>query len=129
MGKSNGSAEAKSLMTPWGRALEDQLHQPLAEYPRPQLRRKDWMNLNGSWRCRIISDEKHDAMDMLRPRETDCSIRVPFCLESTLGGVARALGESEELWYHRTFEVKELGDCRWLGSDGRITHVCPVLPT
>ena len=35
------------LTTKWGEAL-DREH-PLPEYPRPQLRRESFLNLNGVW--------------------------------------------------------------------------------
>ena len=40
-----------SLLTPWGEAL-DREH-PLPEYPRPQLRRNSYLNLNGIWEYAI----------------------------------------------------------------------------
>ncbi|CAK8992787.1 unnamed protein product [Durusdinium trenchii] len=110
--------EKSALLTPWGSRLTET---PWSEYPRPQLRRDSWRNLNGLWRCRIIGKEsgdqrqsEHGPQDMLAVRDTDQQILVPFCLESTLGGVGQRLDPNEELWYHRTFNMEKLGSSKLL---------------
>lgn len=71
----------------------------LPEYPRPIMERADWMNLNGLWNYAIT--EKGAA----RPASWDGEILVPFCVESSLSGVGKRVGETKELWYDRTFNV------------------------
>ena len=56
-----------------------------AEYPRPMLARKDWMNLNGLWDYRVSG--KSDA----RPSSYGGQILVPFPIESPLSGVMQPL--------------------------------------
>ncbi len=58
-------------------------------YPRPQLRREDWLNLNGEW----------DFEEGI--------INVPFCPESKLSGVNRRISPDEKMIYERTFEIPE----------------------
>ena len=69
------------------------------EYPRPQLVRGRWLNLNGAWDYAIT------AKDDSRPEGFDGEILVPFAIESTLSGVRRSLAADERLWYRRRFEI------------------------
>jgi hypothetical protein len=71
----------------------------LGEYPRPQMVRKDWQNLNGLWDYAIVSKDSD------RPGQFDGRILVPFAVESALSGVGKAVGPDNKLWYRRTFEI------------------------
>ena len=86
------------LMTKWGEAL-DREH-PLPEYPRPQLRRESFMNLNGAWQCAFTRENAE-------PETYEYEITVPFAPESVLSGVERVLQPGEYLWYRRGFELPE----------------------
>lgn len=77
------------------------------EYPRPQLVRKDWQNLNGLWQYAVT------AKDAPRPSEFTGSILVPFPIESALSGVMKRLSRDERLWYRRTFRL----DKSWAGQN------------
>ena len=84
------------LMTRWAKQVSpDKVH---SEYPRPQMVRKDWLNLNGLW------DYAIRPKDSPRPAGFDGQILVPFAAESALSGVGKAVGEANRLWYRRTFE-------------------------
>ena len=72
---------------------------PLPEYPRPQMVRKSWTNLNGQWDYAIA------ARGAPTPTKWDGTILVPFPVQSQLSGVERAVTDSQQLWYHRTFTV------------------------
>jgi hypothetical protein len=88
----------KTLYTPWGERL-DREH-PLPEYPRPQMRRDSYLNLNGVWEYAIRKDETP-------PVSYDGEIVVPFSPESPLSGVNRQLQRGETLWYRRAVRLPE----------------------
>jgi len=85
------------IMTRWaGDVSPENVH---AEYPRPQMVRKNWLNLNGLWDC-AIRPAGEDA-----PEDWDGKILVPFCVESALSGVMKTVGPDQRLWYRRQFDV------------------------
>lgn len=86
------------LTTEWGEVL-DREH-PLPEYPRPQLRRESYLNLNGPWEYAITRENAE-------PEEYDGEIIVPFAPESELSGVGRTLKPGEYLWYRRELVLPE----------------------
>lgn len=98
---------AGPLMTQW--ATEVSPTNALPEYPRPQLVRQEWNNLNGLWDYAITP--KTDARP---PANYDGKILVPYPIESALSGVMKALLPEQKLWYRRTFEVP----AAWL--EGRV---------
>ena len=81
------------MLTPWGEALDK--NAVLQEYPRPQLVRESYYNLNGLWDYAITAS---DAC----PSAWDGNILVPFSPEAPLSGVSRALKPGQVLWYRRT---------------------------
>jgi hypothetical protein len=87
------------LMTQW--AADVQPDKVLPEYPRPQMVRQDWLNLNGLWNYAIV--EK----DAAQPTAWDGEILVPFAAESALSGVMKTVGEKNRLWYRRTFKTPD----------------------
>jgi ABC-type lipoprotein export system ATPase subunit len=88
---------AGPLMTRWAKDVSPD--RALPEYPRPQLVRPDWRNLNGLWDYAIRP--RADA----EPGTFDGRMLVPFPVESALSDVMKKVGEANRLWYHRTFEV------------------------
>jgi beta-galactosidase/beta-glucuronidase len=72
---------------------------PLPEYPRPQLERNLWLNLNGLWDYALVTRGSS------APSAFDGKILVPYPVESSLSGVQKTVGETQELWYQRTFSV------------------------
>ena len=80
--------KTQRLYTAEGKALSNL---PWERYPRPQLRRADWLCLNGDWRLSFGKTETH--------------IRLPFCPESLLSGVERAPKIGKTMVYSRTFTV------------------------
>ncbi|MGC8830249.1 MAG: beta-L-arabinofuranosidase domain-containing protein [Verrucomicrobiia bacterium] len=85
------------LMTRWAKDVNpSNVHK---EYPRPQMERKEWMNLNGLWDYAIT------AKDAPQPQKYDGKILVPFPIESALSGVMKRLDEKSRLWYRRGFKI------------------------
>jgi beta-galactosidase/beta-glucuronidase len=86
-----------SIMTRWAEDVAPNNAYP--EYPRPQMVREQWMNLNGLWEYAIT--DKEGSM----PVEYEGSILVPFPIESSLSGVKKMVQPNQKLWYRRTFQV------------------------
>ncbi len=89
------------LITRWGREVTAE--NAWREYPRPQLVRSNWTNLNGHWNYAITPDSEEAAPS---EKNWDGKILVPFAVESKLSGVQRLLHEDQALWYARPIDAK-----------------------
>lgn len=85
------------LMTRW--AADVTPERALPEYPRPQMVRAKWQNLNGLWDYAVRPKAEE------RPAKFDGQILVPFPIESALSRVMQRVDEKQRVWYRRTFEV------------------------
>ena len=83
------------ITTPWAQQV-DPAH-PLPEYPRPQMVRGEWENLNGLWEYAIVPKDQDE------PVSFQGKILVPFAIESALSGVGKTVGGDSTLWYRTTF--------------------------
>ena len=96
-------APAKSpLMTDWGEKVTPE--NAWREYPRPQMVRSNWTNLNGEWDYAITSVTNTPG----RPEKWDGKILVPFALESALSGVGKTLESDQFLWYTREINCSKV---------------------
>ena len=93
------------IKTAWAEQVNPQ--QVLPEYPRPIMERADWQNLNGEWDYAIRPKGE------VEPATFDGKILVPFAVESSLSGVQQMVGQENELWYKRTFQVP----AAWKGKE------------
>jgi beta-galactosidase/beta-glucuronidase len=85
------------LMTRWAKDVSPRnVHR---DYPRPQMVREEWQSLNGLWDYAITGKEA------AQPQTFEGQILVPFPIESALSGVMRRVGQTNRLWYRRTFTV------------------------
>lgn len=84
------------IQTPWADDVDPEL--PLPEYPRPQMEREQWLNLNGSWEFQVAKEG--DSVPTGQTLEEQ--ILVPFAVESQLSGIER---NEKLMWYKRTFEI------------------------
>lgn len=69
---------------------------PWAVYPRPRMRRDNWLNLNGRWDFAVGE-----------PVFGEKTILVPFCPESQLSGIGEHFAEGTDLWYRRSFTLPD----------------------
>ena len=86
------------LVTRWAKDVDPAA--PLPEYPRPQMVRRDWLNLNGLWDYALT-----DQGAVNPPAAYDGKLLVPFPIESALSGVRKPVSAQQRLFYHRTFTV------------------------
>jgi beta-galactosidase/beta-glucuronidase len=107
------------LITKWGEDVTAE--NAWTEYPRPQMRRESWTNLNGNWDYAITPVEQAEM-----PDQWDGKILVPYCLESKLGRVQRLLDATEALWYRRTFDATTKDDMHQLLNFEAVDYRCEV---
>jgi len=86
------------MYTPYGAKLHGET--VWAEYPRPQMMRASYHNLNGLWDYTFT-----DGTDL--PEDFDGEILVPFPVESKLSRVEKAVPKGKYLWYRRSFTLPE----------------------
>ncbi len=96
---SNWQPVPGSLMTRWAAEVSPDNAWP--SYPRPQMTRPRWANLNGLWEYTITPKKAP------RPAAFQDQILVPFPLESALSGVKQPLLPDQRLWYRRVFRVPD----------------------
>ncbi len=83
------------LWTKQGRELLASGETPWNRYPRPQMRRENWLNLNGQWDFGIL------------PQQATHKILVPFCPECLLSGIQEHFPEGSTLCYRRSFSLPD----------------------
>jgi len=79
----------------------------LGEYPRPQMVRTNWMNLNGIWQFQ--STTSLDEAVPEKGAKLSSKILVPFPVESAISGI---MTHYDKMWYRRTFNVPS----EWAGQ-------------
>ncbi|GGT15972.1 LamG-like jellyroll fold domain-containing protein [Streptomyces chromofuscus] len=101
------NASTHRLTTEWGDRLDTR--NPLPEYPRPQLVRSTWKNLNGPWQFSAAEAGEQPVFG----KDLDERIVVPFPVESQLSGLER---HEDHMFYRRLVTVPK----NWkVGKDGR----------
>lgn len=126
----------RTMTTRWSNQVDKTA--PLPEYPRPQMVRAGWVNLNGQWQYAIrtleaepVSAERDGGSEIGEgsngSEDWDGKITVPFPVESSLSGVQRRVGPKHVLWYRRSFTAPELSDgARLLLHFGAVDWECAV---
>jgi beta-galactosidase/beta-glucuronidase len=108
------------IASPWAEQVDAK--NPLPEYPRPQLVRKNWQNINGLWNYAIVPKSSGEN----KPAQFEGEILVPFAVESALSGVGRTVGKDSILWYQRMIEIAAKKDQRTLLHFGAVDWKCEV---
>ncbi|WP_153796656.1 glycoside hydrolase family 2 protein [Foetidibacter luteolus] len=96
--QSSWKPAGSKIMTPWAANVKPE--NPLPEYPRPQMVRGNWVNLNGEWDYNILPKTQETI-----PAAYAGKILVPFAVESALSGVGKTVGKDSVLWYERTLTL------------------------
>lgn len=104
------------LLTRWGKTLDKNL--PLNDYPRPQMARDSFINLNGIWNYAIL--DKNVPFDKYQGE-----IVVPFSPECILSGVEKIVTPNDFLYYQRKFQFTKKSD-RVLLHFGAVDYECEV---
>jgi beta-galactosidase len=107
------------LTTPWTESVTAET--AWAEYPRPQLMREYWLNLNGLWDYAITP-----ATQTNKPETWAGQILVPFALESRLSGVQQLLQPDQALWYRRTVDLHAKPEARMLLNFEAVDYRCEI---
>jgi hypothetical protein len=98
------NAQEAKLPTQWTKAaLEAKI--PFPEYPRPQLKRNEWLCLNGQWDYqggKTIANALNPTKAIAFDGKTE-KILVPYCPESVLSGIQK--NQEINMWYQRNFEI------------------------
>jgi len=84
------------ILTQWADDIDPS--NPWPEYPRPDMVREEWINLNGLWDYTITGKDE-------QPTVWEGKILVPYPVESALSGVKKRINENEYLWYRTEFKV------------------------
>ncbi|HEV8083498.1 MAG TPA: glycoside hydrolase family 2 TIM barrel-domain containing protein, partial [Chitinophagaceae bacterium] len=87
------------ITSPWADSVNSS--NVLPNYPRPQMQRNDWQNLNGLWQYAILAASNDQSI----PTVFRGNILVPFAIESALSGVGKTVGKDSVLWYQTTIKV------------------------
>ena len=93
----NWAPKGNKIKTKWGINLD--INNIWNEYPRPQLERKDWINLNGPWLYSITEEWSN------KPSKADGIILIPFPIESSLSGVMKNITKEDIIWYEKDIEI------------------------
>ena len=108
-----------ALRTSWGEKVNAE--NAWREYPRPQMKRENWLNLNGLWDYAITDNKQSET-----PEEMEGQILVPYALESQLSGVQRLLQPTEALWYKRSVELSPASGKRILMHFEAVDYDCEL---
>ncbi len=93
---------SEPLLTKWSKQVSPR--NVLPEYPRPQLVRDEWLNLNGLWQYAEASAGEQPPVG----KELGGRILVPYPIESALSGVMKHV---DRLWYRTTIVIPK----KWNG--------------
>ena len=98
--------KGENLLSKWANKVNPKA--PLPEYPRPQMKRDNWLNLNGLWEYAIKHNiPKFNPVDL---DGLDGTILVPYPVESALSGVKKRVSPKNCVIYRKKFIIPEEWD-------------------
>ena len=106
------------IRTEWAETIDPSA--VLQEYPRPQMVRGEWQNLNGLWDYAIISSDSDPQGTACLTEASQGKILVPFCVESSLSGVGRFPSPDSLLLYRTEFKLPKWNSDRVLLHFGAV---------
>jgi hypothetical protein len=106
------------IRTEWAETIDPS--SVLQEYPRPQMVRGEWQNLNGLWDYAIISSDSDPQVTACLTEASQGKILVPFCVESSLSGVGRFPSPDSLLLYRTEFKLPKWNSDRVLLHFGAV---------
>lgn len=106
----------EKLLTRWGRELDRE--KPLDDYPRPQMKRESFINLNGRWDYAILPAKEEFS-------GYQGEITVPFSPETILSGVEKTVTPDDKLYYRKRFSFEKTNE-RVLLHFGAVDYACTV---
>ena len=112
------------IMTEWAETIDPAA--VLQEYPRPQMVRSDWKNLNGLWDYAIISEDDDPQGTACLTETSQGKILVPFCVESALSGVGRFPSPDSLLLYRTEFKLPKWKGDRVLLNFGAVDQIAEI---
>lgn len=92
------SIKGEKIKTEWAEKVTPE--NAWQEYPRPQLKRSGWINLNGLWKYSVTNKSAQKSAISYQDE-----ILVPFAIESALSGVNKTFTANDKLWYKREFTL------------------------
>lgn len=99
---------------------------PRSEYPRPQMVRDEWVNLNGKWEFEFDFGKSGKYRGVLQKDKLDKEIIVPFCPESELSGIGYR-DFVNAIWYKRKLDIpKHWNNGRVLLNFEAVDYYCEV---
>ncbi|MDN4502803.1 glycoside hydrolase family 2 TIM barrel-domain containing protein [Alteromonadaceae bacterium BrNp21-10] len=115
--KYDWSPSANTMLTRWGEKITPE--NAWQSYPRPQLQRQQWLNLNGLWQYAVVDRKAAE------PQQWQGNILVPFAIESPLSGVGKRL-KQQALWYQKEFELSKQPKQKQLLHFEAVDYACKI---
>ncbi len=119
MGMAQWSPVENAMYTKWGEQVTPE--NTWTEYPRPQMKRNSWTNLNGIWKFGLT-----DTNSFAQTVKFDRDILVPFVMESPLSGIGERLKQGQTIWYQKEFEYQPNTQGKTLLNFEGVDYSCRV---
>ncbi len=103
--------------------MEKQIPRP--EHPKPQFKRENWQNLNGSWNFAFDDQNQGEKNKWYQNKELADKIIVPFTFETEASGIADR-NEHNYIWYQKSFKIEAESDQKVILNFGAVDYLAKV---